>query len=285
MLDTRLISSRFSDILSLLRKFGFSEDEAMSYVVLSTKGSVRASELATLIGMGRSKAYRIIADLQQKGAVEIVSASPMIFRSVPLSSLASFLIMSSEQNLQSLRNESRSAIERFEKEMASYGTDSAALEFSFRIMRGVTPILSAISEMIASSGNSVKMILERRNLFRLASGSAIVYLSRKVEQGVRVSILAQQTESTEEIISGFGGKFSVRIDETESLPNMVVVDGRETFQFISDTRPPNSSGFKMEPSGFWCNSEVFASRIERMFDRLWENGHRETENRQYTEIS
>ena len=48
----------------------------------------------------------------------------------------------------------------------------------------------------------------------------------------------------------------------------------------------NVTGFSIMPqSGFWCNSEVFASRIERMFDRLWENGHRETENRQYTEIS
>ncbi len=86
-MDTSYLRSRFGDVIALLNRFGLSDDESISYVVMNMKGTLRASELAESLHMPRTKAYRVMNGLQEKGAVEIVSASPMMFRAHPISSL------------------------------------------------------------------------------------------------------------------------------------------------------------------------------------------------------
>ncbi len=269
-MDTSYLRSRFGDVIALLNRFGLSDDESISYVVMNMKGTLRASELAESLHMPRTKAYRVMNGLQEKGAVEIVSASPMMFRAHPISSLVSFLLMNTEQSLTSLRNDSKPIVERFETEISSEEVaDAPSLGFSFRIMRGLTPILSTIGEMILSSGELVKMVLDSRNLFRVASGSTIIYLLRKIEEGSNISLLSQKTESTEEIVSGLRDRFPIRFVDTQKLPNFVVTDNGESFQFLGEGT--NRGGHLGHgPSGFWCNSPSYSSRLNGLFNMLWD---------------
>jgi predicted transcriptional regulator len=70
--------------LSLLRKLGFTIDEIIVYVALSSSTGLTAAEVSSASKVPTNRVYNIMENLQKKGFIEIWPGKPTFFYAIPL---------------------------------------------------------------------------------------------------------------------------------------------------------------------------------------------------------
>ena len=82
-MDTQEIIIDFeTEVISLLKDYGLSEDESQMYLSLLRIGSGKASEISYNSKIDRVRGYKILDNLKNQGFVTSTLSSPTIFSAI-----------------------------------------------------------------------------------------------------------------------------------------------------------------------------------------------------------
>lgn len=172
-----MLSQLFEKIIALsaeLRKVGLTEYEARCYLAAVALDGGRAEEIAELASVPRTSAYKALESLSIRGFVEQSSDRPRRFLPVDTLSLKSRLTGDIDATFDK--------IVRLQEELAHKGHPQV-----FYMMNGKDRVLRKIAEMIEKAENRIIISSPNMNIIRKNHGKL---LEKKIERGVRVSIIA-----------------------------------------------------------------------------------------------
>ena len=214
----------------VLSDAGLSDREVNAVMVLSTKSSLKASELAKELGTTRLDAYNSLERLQSIGLVKTIADRPMRFSCPPVHEAVSHLIDIRREQLQKIE----SGYEDLKTSVASGEEmpDEEKSDFSnpkFAVLKERTHIMNRIDKMASEAVDELTLVLGRFGILHLCRSSALTSVNDASERGITVRVLAQLDRRTIRFFSQLHD--SVEVRHTKDLEAQgAIMDSSESIQ-------------------------------------------------------
>ena len=156
----------------VLSDAGLSDREVNAVMVLSTKSSLKASELAKELGTTRLDAYNSLERLQSIGLVKTIADRPMRFSCPPVHEAVSHLIDIRREQLQKIETGYEDL-----KQSVNPGEDQTNDETSdfsnpkFAVLKERTHIMNRIDKMANEAESELTLVLGRFGILHLCRSS------------------------------------------------------------------------------------------------------------------
>lgn len=234
-------------VKDILHKTGLSEKEIEVYILISKMGALNQTEVIKHLNLNRGQTYRLIKNLQKKGAVETTLEQPVRFVAVPFDNIVDNYIKTQRQEVEKIeesRNELLSDWERI-----NHTELEPALE-RFSVLEGKKKIFNKISEMLKETVHEFSCALcisdlcesEQYEVFTSISNQL---LSSNSKYQVLTELSKEKFNALKLIKKTINPKFSFRAINTElglsKFPRIVIKDNSEIIIFISDNAKENEA--------------------------------------------
>ena len=252
----------------VLSDAGLSDREVNAVMVLSTKSSLKASELAKELGTTRLDAYNSLERLQSIGLVKTIADRPMRFSCPPVHEAVSHLIDIRREQLQKIE----SGYEDL-KQSVNPGEDQTNDETSdfsnpkFAVLKERTHIMNRIDKMANEAESELTLVLGRFGILHLCRSSALNSVNDASERGVRIRVLAQLDRRTIRFFSQLHEDVEVR--HTKDLEAQgAIMDSSESIQYLHMEENPVGRG--KNDAALIVESEPFGVSQRNLVDSIWD---------------
>ncbi|MEC7664827.1 MAG: helix-turn-helix domain-containing protein, partial [Candidatus Thermoplasmatota archaeon] len=237
-------------------------------MVLSTKSSLKASELAKELGTTRLDAYNSLERLQSIGLVKTIADRPMRFSCPPVHEAVSHLIDIRREQLQKIE----SGYEDL-KQSVNPGEDQTNDETSdfpnpkFAVLKERTHIMNRIDKMANEAESELTLVLGRFGILHLCRSTALNSVNDASERGVRIRVLAQLDRRTIRFFSQLHEDVEVR--HTKDLEAQgAIMDSSESIQYLHMEENPVGRG--KNDAALIVESEPFGVSQRNLVDSIWD---------------
>ena len=158
----------------VLSDAGLSDREVNAVMVLSSKSSLKASELAKELGTTRLDAYNSLERLQSIGLVKTIADRPMRFSCPPIHDAVSHLINIRSEQLQKISSgfEALKASSPSQEQQADEDkADSSNPKFA--VLKERTHIMNRIDKMASEASHALTLVLGKFGILHLCRGTAL----------------------------------------------------------------------------------------------------------------
>ena len=252
----------------VLSDAGLSDREVNAVMVLSTKSSLKASELAKELGTTRLDAYNSLERLQSIGLVKTIADRPMRFSCPPVHEAVSHLIDIRREQLQKIETGYEDL-----KQSVNPGEDQTNDETSdfsnpkFAVLKERTHIMNRIDKMANEAESELTLVLGRFGILHLCRSSALNSVNEASERGVRIRVLAQLDRRTIRFFSQLHEDVAVR--HTKDLEAQgAIMDSRESIQYLHMEENPVGRG--KNDAALIVESEPFGVSQRNLVDSIWD---------------
>ena len=258
-----------------LNEFGLSQKEAEIYISLAKHGTLTGGAISKLTKTHRPTVYRILKNLQKKGAVESTLESPTRYVALPFETIL-------ESNIRTKKEE----VTRIEKAKNDLLNDwknirKTGLELhsdKFVVIEGRRRINHKISQMIKETKNQLSVISPVPELLRadrigllddvfnhpLKSEIQFRFLTELSNQNLNAAKALLERASKNINLKGRNPNVGLQLS-----PRMVIRDEEEILFYI--TPESDISMPKKDPSCLWTTSKELIQSFTAVFDELWRN--------------
>lgn len=216
---------KIDHIRTRLEELGLDEEEADIYVHLQRLGQAKASDVADLADLHRSKAYRLLESLVEEGFVESTMGRPKYYVPVELDDVFTRLRRRAKQRVEvvdRIHDELADAIEDLQAEAET--PEEPRVQFLSDRMEG----MRRVADMIAGAKERVRAVALHEvvpsTLPKL--GDLIRLGAERAAEGVDVRVVlnmdAETREAAAEVLDTDG--FQVRQGEPTPIASFVLVD-------------------------------------------------------------
>ena len=247
---------------------GLSDREVNAVMVLSTKSSLKASELAKELGTTRLDAYNSLERLQSIGLVKTIADRPMRFSCPPVHEAVSHLIDIRREQLQKIETGYEDL-----KQSVNPGEDQTNDETSdfsnpkFAVLKERTHIMNRIDKMANEAERELTLVLGRFGILHLCRSSALNSVNDASERGVRIRVLAQLDRRTIRFFSQLHEDVEVR--HTKDLEAQgAIMDSSESIQYLHMEENPVGRG--KNDAALIVESEPFGVSQRNLVDSIWD---------------
>jgi sugar-specific transcriptional regulator TrmB len=237
-------------------------------MVLSTKSSLKASELAKELGTTRLDAYNSLERLQSIGLVKTIADRPMRFSCPPVHDAVSHLIDIRREQLQKIETGYEDL-----KQSVNPGEDQTNDETSdfsnpkFAVLKERTHIMNRIDKMANEAESELTLVLGRFGILHLCRSSALNSVNDASERGVRIRVLAQLDRRTIRFFSQLHQNVEVR--HTKDLEAQgAIMDSSESIQYLHMEENPVGRG--KNDAALIVESEPFGVSQRNLVDSIWD---------------
>ena len=252
----------------VLSDAGLSDREVNAVMVLSTKSSLKASELAKELGTTRLDAYNSLERLQSIGLVKTIADRPMRFSCPPVHDAVSHLIDIRREQLQKIETGYEDL-----KQSVNPGEDQTNDETSdfsnpkFAVLKERTHIMNRIDKMANEAESELTLVLGRFGILHLCRSSALNSVNDASERGVRIRVLAQLDRRTIRFFSQLHQNVEVR--HTKDLEAQGArMDSSESIQDLHMEENPVGRG--KNDAALIVESEPFGVSQRNLVDSIWD---------------
>jgi len=252
----------------VLSDAGLSDREVNAVMVLSTKSSLKASELAKELGTTRLDAYNSLERLQSIGLVKTIADRPMRFSCPPVHDAVSHLIDIRREQLQKIETGYEDL-----KQSVNPGEDQTNDETSdfsnpkFAVLKERTHIMNRIDKMANEAESELTLVLGRFGILHLCRSSALKSVNDASERGVRIRVLAQLDRRTIRFFSQLHQNVEVR--HTKDLEAQgAIMDSSESIQYLHMEENPVGRG--KNDAALIVESEPFGVSQRNLVDSIWD---------------
>ena len=248
-----------------LQNYGFTPDEAETYLFLTQSGPCPARLVARRFNINRMKAYRILRALEEKRLVESIMGRPIKFAAAPLRNFIEHYLRTIKDRVHSLESEESSILDAWNN--LSKKNVSLETEPKFRIFQGRQQIYDLMLQMTDRVREEITILTTPRDLNRLSYMGFDDRLQEISEDGRRVNLLTRVETAWIEDIEYYLSFFDVRHIELPSAIRVIIVDGLETITTVAmdDTMSMTTK----DDTGLWTDSPSFVMAMKVFFDSLW----------------
>jgi len=243
---------------------GLSPYEARAYLILLERGESKASQIATASRIPRGRIYEVLESLHAKGLVSVVSAKPLLYRSVALKAF----IERRREELRATEDDLETSATRLMASVAPHPTPGPTGEFLLFRKRQV--VVRKLREMIEGARKEVIISASEMCLVRGSRLFMDSYRDRaKAGVSLRVSTrITPQNRAAVEVV-----RQEVDVHHTE-LGNrgtsIIVVDGTEVF--ICHWNPDDEDLYFGDDVGLWSTNPGVVESFHTIVADAWDRG-------------
>ena len=237
--------------INILKKLGFTEDEARIYHVLLVSKESTVGQLSRSINFSRAKIYGVIDNLLAEGAVVEGNKHPKSYYPVDPKEIA-------QRRVKEIESASKSA----ESDLSPL-YKSKPVDYLETLTVKDMEIFSQVATMCVRADLSIDVIASilpsemPRNVCRAFSDAS--------GRGVKVRMLFPRKETTLDL-SRLEGFFEIRLSPTMPPAGIILVDEKEFC--VGGLDVPDSANMLL---GMWMNQPELARLAKLIFDNIYDS--------------
>lgn len=255
--------------LNKLRDFGLNSYEAKIWTALLSRGVSSAGELSDISNVPRSRAYDVLESLEKKGFIVMKLDKPIKYIAVQPEEV----IERVKKSLREDADKQAFIVEELRKDpifkeldqLYTKGVDVIDPTELSGALKERQNVYSTMNTMINSAEKTVVIMTSAKGLMRKADALKRS-LDKAKQRGVKVHIAAPLTKETQKAVELLSKFAEVRhVDEVKA--RFCLVDSRQlVFHLLDDEKAVPAYDV-----GIWVTTPFFASAVESMFDKVWQN--------------
>lgn len=266
-MDTQEIIIDFeTDVISLLKDFGLSEDESQMYLSLLRIGSGKASEISYNSKIDRVRGYKILDSLKNQGFVTSTLSSPTIFSATEPKKILPTIISKRKSEIQRLEKNLEKLSIILEK--IKIGQSEANLP-KLTVISGRDNIYDQIIKIIDETSEELYVVTTATDLIRMYYTNIPEALKRALKRNVLVKLMTELEITTKlECVSRLG----VNYFKIAKLPSQgrLVCNSKQIL--MSGYTSSSSSHQTGEDSALITNSNEISGNMQSLCKFLWKMG-------------
>ena len=248
-----------------LAEYGFTREEAETYVFLAAMGPASAGTVAKRFNYNRMKAYRLLNNLEETGLVHSVVGRPVRYVVVPIEEIVDNRIEVASKRLSELEESRSTIIEEISRlETRERREDE---EPRFRMYQGRQRVYELLASMCDRAENELRLITTPQDLLRLSLWGFDERFSHLTGAGKRVHLLTTVDKGNLREIEELSGKVDVRHMVISTPIRFALIDQEETLSSVA--MDDSMSMTTQNDTGLWTNSQSFVSTMKTFYDVLW----------------
>ncbi len=251
----------YEDTLEVLQRLGLRTVEARFYLLLRSRGPLRASELARSAGVHRVWAYRLLEGMQSQGIVEILAQRPRRYLAAPLESFAELRLEERKRRL-----ETDEVLLRLL--LADPGGSALPRAPRFQIFRRSTPAFTRGILLVERSRRLIQAGFDREGWKRFRSVRGVRVLIRAAQAGREIKLLLSRDPEIEREVRALEAKdlprFEVRVARVPVFLGIASDHAEALVLFPHSTETPSGV------VGAWSNDPGFVDSQGVLFRSAWE---------------
>lgn len=254
-----------SELASNLQALGLDEEQAEVYITLLRAGPSKASDITPHFGWSRSKVYRILEDLNKKGAISKTLESPTVFH--PASPEELFSLRREELDLKEQRFNVLE--DSFFDDLKTIETKTQETQYEhYSRVEGVQTILQVLQQLFTEAEESIDVAGSHETLTMahpIVEDTWRVMLGKAAED-VRLRVLAEFEELPTFRIQDASWRDNARFRRLDSDKRFLfaLVDGEDLLHWIRAAPGPRA-----EDVAVMTNGPAVRDAYEVLFGRLW----------------
>ena len=252
-------------LVERLRDFGFTGEEADTYVFILRAGPCPARVVARRFEVSRMKAYRILKELEDRGLVHRIIGRPMRFVAAPLKEILNRHIDEVRGKLKRLEESEREITENWER--MSRRIEPLSAEPRFRIFQGRQQVYDLIQKMGERAAKEVIILTTANDLTRLSLLGIDDGLKALARRGTQVRVLTPVAKENLDDVEGFLDGIEVRSASLPAPMRIVVVDEHEALTTVA--MDDTMSVTTQDDTGLWTNSSSYIKAMKVFFEAMW----------------
>ncbi|MBT3262527.1 TrmB family transcriptional regulator [Candidatus Woesearchaeota archaeon] len=258
------------EFLSKIRSlFGLNLYEAKIWTALLSRGVSTAGELSDIGDVPRSRAYDVLESLEKKGFIIMKLGKPIKYLAIEPKGVI-------EKVKKYVNNETLEKIKRLENlkggevleeldALHNQGIDYVEPSDLAGALRGRHNIYTHLEAMVKEAEKSVVIMTSSKGVMRKIEALKPEF-NRLKKKGVEIRIAAPVTKDAEKSIKGVSKVAEVR-HTTEVKSRFCIVDNKDLMFMVMNDE-------EVHPTydvGVWVQTPYFASAMQGMFDKSWNN--------------
>ena len=253
-----------ADRLGLAISLGLSPYEARAYLVLLERGESKASQIATSSRIPRGRIYEVLESLHAKGLVSVVSAKPLLYRSVALKTF-----------IERRREELRAAEDDLERSASSLMAQvtqrpTPGPTGEFLLFRKRQVVVRKFREMIEGARKEVMVSASEMCVAR-GSRLFIDAIRDRAKAGVAIRISTRITPQNRTAVEVYRRDVDVHHTELGNRgTSILVVDGSEVF--ICHWNPDDEDLRFGDDVGLWSTNPGVVESFHTIVADAWDRG-------------
>ncbi len=253
-----------ADRLGLAISLGLSPYEARAYLILLERGESKASQIATASRIPRGRIYEVLESLHAKGLVSVVSAKPLLYRSVALKAF----IERRREELRATEDDLETSATRLMASVAPRPTSGPTGEFLLFRKRQV--VVRKFREMIEGARKEVIVSASEMCVVR-GSRLFIDAIRDRARAGVAVRISTRITPQNRAAVEVYRQEVDVHHTELGNRgTSILVIDGNEVF--ISHWNPDDEDLQFGDDVGLWSTNPGVVESFHTIVADAWDRG-------------
>ena len=268
------MSDNFSEELTeYLKKLGIDQEVSMIYLTLLRTGTSTAGNLSKAFPLDRTKIYRDLKTLQSLNLVEVVGGTPLRFQAVDFEVAVENIIRSREDHITQIKSQKDNIMAKYSEQLRPR-EENSDVSLHMRFLEGINSVITGINSLIERTDNNINLFLDRRNLMRIYSHHSIIYLSRKLSEGVDVKVLLPESESTSELVADFMRNFDVKVSSMNETFSYITADSKAIFLILDSESYAGGNAMNRTVNGILIDSSESTKRFNSMFEFFWNNSEK-----------
>lgn len=251
--------------LARLKSFGLTEYQARVYLALLDLGTATATQIPPHSGVPRTRIYGTMAQLHERGLVEILPEAPLRYKPVPFNAFLAKRAADFRDRARHLEEETPTLAREFAVRAELHPESRGR----FEAIRGRRNVRERLMKMY-SAAREVVVGIGTVNSPRRVLTALTPYVVDKWKQGVRFRYAFPVDDSNWGDIEKLSEHAEVRNIDFLMPVYLHVVDSAEFL--LSHPIPDDESSYRGDDICIWSDDPAIAEAIMRMADSMWRSG-------------
>jgi sugar-specific transcriptional regulator TrmB len=248
-----------------LQDLGLTEYQSRVYLTLLDLGAATASQIPTLSRVPRTRIYITMAQLHEKGLVNIIPEKPLKYEPVPI---AEYLTKKAVELRQGAKDIEKN-IETFSSEFSVIGEVEPDQKGRFEAIYGRRNFRDRLMDMSHSAKKEVVLVCTPKSPLRLTN-AMIPVLEDKKKEKVRLRIIFPVTKENTEKAKLLAKYADVKHTDFDPLVDWAIVDGKELL--VTHSIPDDDNPYRGDDVSIWTDDTAIVSSRNSLADEIWDNG-------------
>lgn len=252
------------DRLKKLQDLGLTEYQARVYLTLLDLGSATASQIPTLSRVPRTRIYVTMAQLHEKGLVNIIPERPLKYEPIPISEYLTRRVVELRDGAKNMEGN----IETFSDEFSVLGDKEPEQKSRFEAIYGRRNFRDKLKEMYSAAEEDVFFIGTAKSALRLFN-MLIPLLEDRKKDKVKFRFIFPVNPENREKVQEISKYAEVRHTYMNPLIDWTIVDSKD--MAISHPVPNDENSYKGDDVTIWTNDVAMVSTRVITGKELWDD--------------
>jgi sugar-specific transcriptional regulator TrmB len=251
--------------LNKLKDLGLAEYQARVYLALLDLGSATASQIPTLSRVPRTRIYVTMAQLHEKGLVNIIPERPLRYEPIPISDYLMRKVVGHRESAEMLED----TIELLSEEFTVKGDVEPEQKSHFEAIYGRRNYRDKLKEMVSVAKEEIIFVGTPKSPLRLV-GALLQELEEKAKENLNIRFIFtidSENKSKFEDVSKYA---QFRHIDFDPLIDWAIIDSRELL--VSHSIPNDENPIKGDDVSIWTDDVAIVNSRKKLAQDIWENG-------------